>query len=230
MWDKIISNFDKYNREARVYPTIISSLPGLILYFYIAKITTNIVISAFSSIFVLSILVYFATDIVRNIGKYTEKTFYKKESLFPTTEFLLHKNHNFSKEKKESIYEKIKRDYNIKLSSEAKERNNEPEARKKITEAVGLIRQKMRNNPILLQRNIRYGFWRNLVSVSIISFFISTFCAMVAFFIFENDGLMIIECCFSILSISLWIYKEKLINFFGIEYTEQFYLEYLSDK
>ena len=54
-------------------------------------------------------------------------------------------------------------DFDITLLPEDQEKEKEEEARKKIVEAMSLIRAKVKDGRLLLQHNIEYGFVRNLI-------------------------------------------------------------------
>jgi len=89
--------------------------------------------------------------------------FKEDETRMPTTEFLLWHTSKMSKSQKRQIHQQVKNDFGITLLSEAKESQNEIEARLTIVDAVGKIRNVTRGNPILLKANYEYGFWRNLI-------------------------------------------------------------------
>ncbi|MCI1740892.1 MAG: hypothetical protein LKI18_00505 [Prevotella sp.] len=106
---------------------------------------------------------------MRSIFKETAKKilqyplFKEDETRMPTTEFLLWHTSKMSKSQKRQIHQQVKDDFGITLLSEAKESQDEIEARLTIVDAVGKIRNVTRGNPILLKANYEYGFWRNLI-------------------------------------------------------------------
>lgn len=69
--------------------------------------------------------------------------------------------------------QKINADFKLVLKNEAEQLENEIEARKEIANAVQLIRNVTRDDKILLQYNIQFGFLRNFMGGMIVAFVIS---------------------------------------------------------
>ena len=229
MLKKLRENFDEYNLKARVYPSIIALLPLFVFAFLIFhnSVGINAILSVLSSSAITIIVIYFISDVVRNLGKYMEIKIFSNELNFPTAEILLNTNTHISNEKRDQIYNKIKNDFDFSLFSLEEEKNNEKQARQKIKEATGLIRQKVGNGRLLLQYNIRYGFWRNLIGVSLISQLMSII-AWLFFYINLNLAACFIFVTFFACYLVIFIFKKQLLEFFGYQYAEQLLLEYLS--
>jgi hypothetical protein len=229
MLKKLKENFDEYNLKARVYPTLVALIPiFLFLYLFLHDLNKINAILSFVSSSVLTIIILFLlSDIVRNLGKYMELKIFNNELHFPTTEFLLHANARLSKDKRIIIHNKVKEDYGCILCSAEEEKRDENIARQKIKEAVGLVRQKVANGRLLLGFNIRYGFWRNLIGSSLFSAACS-----IAGFLFYLVGNSYTACLiFGILSLfylAIFVFRKGLLNFFGYQYADQLFLEYLS--
>lgn len=124
----------------------------------------------FVSIFFPTAVIYAAIGFyIRELFRYVSKRvfqfklFEKDETQMPTTQFLLWHDVNLSKEMKRLVRERVLQDNEYKMFTEREEEENEHEARLNIVSAVGLIRQSIRQNPILEQSNYRYGFQRNLL-------------------------------------------------------------------
>lgn len=228
MIKKLKENFDEYSLKARVYPSFVALLPLFLFFYLVLKnfININAVLSAVSSSVITIILIFLISDIVRNLGKYMEIKIFSNELYFPTTEFLLNKNMHCSKGKREMVCDKIQVDFNFKLSTLEEESSDEMQARHKIKEAVGLIRQKVKDGRLLLQYNIRYGFWRNLIGASLVSQIVCVVSAL--FFLFSNN--FMVSFVFLILFafyFLIFIFKKQLLQFFGYQYADQLLLEYL---
>lgn len=228
MWDKIINNFvDKYSREARLYPTMIALLPVYLIMLTIFTSYDQAVafIRVTFGISLSLILIYMGTDIIRNIGKILETKIFGNELFFPTTSRLLHSDDKFSKEKKLQLCEKIHSEFGINFLTQKDEGADGHEARKIIKEAIGLIRQKLGNGRLLLQYNIRYGFWRNLIAASPFSFSLS-FVSVIVSTIVPSTMIFAISLCLTPLYLLLWVYRRVILTYFADQYAEQFYLEY----
>src|SRR5690606_34652102 len=102
-----------------------------------------------------------------------QKLFFKDEINMPTTNFLLKSNNELEKSIKLKIEDKIKTKFDITLLSSIEESAEETRARKLIAITVSQIRNVLRDNSLLLQHNIEYGFFRNLIGGSFLAFVIS---------------------------------------------------------
>ena len=226
MLKKLKENFDEYNLKARVYPTIIGLLPiFLFVYFFLHDIgKVNAILSFLSGSALTIIILSFLSDVVRNLGKYLELKMFKNELFFPTTEFLLHSNQNLSKEKRANIYDKVGK-HGCVLCSAKEENRDETEARRKIKEAVGMVRQKIGDGRLVLGFNIRYGFWRNLIGISLFSSSVSIFGLI---FFYGNYIPFSIFIVLTLFYLGIFIFKKELLKFFGYQYTEQLFLEFLN--
>ena len=91
----------------------------------------------------------------------------------PTTDFLIFKKSPFSTIYINNIMNKINEDFKIVLSDKSAQDKDELEARKEIANVVQMIRNITRDDNILLQYNIQFGFLRNLMGGMIIAFIIS---------------------------------------------------------
>ena len=228
MLKKIKENFDEYNLKARVYPTLLASIPVfLFLLFFVHDLTKiNLVLNLISSSVLTILCLYFFSDVVRNLGKALEVKIFKNELYFPTTEFLLHANNSLSKEKRIQIHNKINKEYGCTLCSEKEEEMNEGAARVKIKEAVGLVRQKVGDGRLVLEFNIRYGFWRNLIGISLFSSVICIFCLFFFLVAGNNVAVSVFFILFVFYTLP-FVFRKGLLKFFGYQYTEQLFLEYL---
>ena len=91
----------------------------------------------------------------------------------PTTNLLLKSNNELETSIKQKIEDKIKSKFDISLLSAIEESADEPRARKLIATTVSQIRNILRDNTLLLQHNIEYGFFRNLIGGSFLAFIVS---------------------------------------------------------
>jgi len=171
-----------YYIKARLLPSIICSIPILSTYFYgFDTSLKNFIyfLQEFKWIGDVTIsvaLIFLLVQINRFIAKELfQRLFFNDEIKMPTTNYLLHSNTSLSTEVKKNIHDKIDDDFNIKLSSISFEKANELEARKIIITAVSQIRNSTRDNALLLQHNIEYGFMRNLIGGAVLAILVSFF-------------------------------------------------------
>jgi hypothetical protein len=225
--------FDRYFRIARIYPSVIILIPFLIFTIY-CKIDnmqdafTNLLkIKIIGNITISIVLLYLLVQINRFLGKFIfERYMFKNELEMPTTNFMLYGNTEFSRDYKYKLREQIKSDFQIILPDDQAEIDDILDVRKRIVEAVGLIRQKVKVGRLLLQHNIEYGFFRNLIGGSIIGLLMSVF----DIFYFYNDCnkligniSVVIACMFAI----LLIVHRPIIKNLGKPYAKRLFQEYL---
>lgn len=177
-------NDSKYNLWGRKYPAVVSlSFPLLaIIYVFYDKITGN-QLSELEAVF--KIILFFGTIIpslfffymmtIREISmSILENAF---DWLFgkPTSNLFLPGFGLISKDMKDSIKKKLKEKYQIDLgdttiiTSEKKANRRNRPYRHRVNEAVSLMREVVRGNPILLEFNAIYGFFRNLAGGMLIN-------------------------------------------------------------
>lgn len=172
---------NNYYLKARLFPTVLTSIPALILYnkfvatlyhdkldnIYTALPTiTNIIFSG--------AIVFLLVQINRFLSKEIfQRLYFKDEINMPTTNFLLKSNNELETSIKQKIEDKIKSKFDISLLPKIEESADEPRARKLIATTVSQIRNVLRDNSLLLQHNIEYGFFRNLIGGSFLAFVIS---------------------------------------------------------
>lgn len=172
---------NSYYLKARLFPTVLTSIPAIILYnkfvavlyhdrlenIYVALPTITDVIFSGAIIFLL-------VQINRFLSKEIfQKVYFKDEINMPTTNLLLKSNNELEESIKQKIEDKIKTKFDISLLSLIEESAEEPRARKLIATTVSQIRNVLRDNTLLLQHNIEYGFFRNLIGGSFLAFLIS---------------------------------------------------------
>ena len=172
---------NSYYLKASLFPTVLTSIPAIIIYnkfvavlyrdrlenIYTALPTITDVIFSGAIIFLL-------VQINRFLSKELfQKLYFKDEINMPTTNLLLKSNNELEKSIKQKIEDKIKTKFDITLLSSIEESAEEPRARKLIATTVSQIRNVLRDNSLLLQHNIEYGFFRNLIGGSFLAFLIS---------------------------------------------------------
>ncbi|WP_147276941.1 hypothetical protein [Runella aurantiaca] len=220
----------KYEFFSKIFPTYIACLPLLLLFKSVSEYAKfldelNNMGVVFFNVTIYLVISYFFVSVVRGFGKFLETNFFDSEKSFPTTNFLLYQNDEFSKRYKESIRNKISTDFGIQLLSETDEANDVNEAKNTIKDVVGLIRNKVGKGKLLLNYNIQYGFIRNLIGGSILGF------------IFSGINLIVLDNTSILYKITLWLmafyilltvaYK-PILRFFSKLYAQRLYSEFLS--
>lgn len=170
-----------YYFKARLFPTVLTSIPAIILYnrfvssLYHEKLENIfLVLPTITDIILSSAIVFLLVQVNRFLSKEIfQKLYFKDEINMPTTNLLLKSNYELETSIKQKIEDKIKNKFGINLLSETNESVDALRARKLIVTAVSQIRNILRDNSLLLQHNIEYGFFRNLIGGSFLAFVIS---------------------------------------------------------
>jgi len=170
-----------YYFKARLFPTVLTSIPAIILYnrfvssLYHEKLENIFsVLPTITDIILSSAIVFLLVQVNRFLSKEIfQKLYFKDEINMPTTNLLLKSNTELEASIKQKIEDKIKNKFGIILLSGTDESADVLRARKLIATAVSQIRNVLRDNSLLLQHNIEYGFFRNLIGGSFLAFVIS---------------------------------------------------------
>ncbi len=166
-----------YYFKARLFPTILTAIPAITFYnYFIAPLYSESLARVFSTLPVITnftfsaAIVFLFTQLNRSCAKEIFQRFYfQDEQKMPTTNHLLWANTFFDDTIKRKIRTKIRDRYDISLLSAEEENANEIQARKLITTAISQIRITLKDNAMLFQHNIEFGFFRNLVGGSLIA-------------------------------------------------------------
>lgn len=224
-----INTPDRYDIEARYVPALVCTIPFLFLGFYYlngldsafwrSTFAVNVGSISFSSA-IFFMLVHFC----RAIGKAIEEKIYRDGLSFPTTEFLLDNNTSLSKERKSEIIKKVNDKFGVDITNRT---GNTDTNRLLIHECVSQIRSVLRkNNPMILQRNIQFGFAKNLLGGSVLAFFTSTFGLAASVAASNNQATrvsFVLICCYSVLVLASFL----LMRLAAKHYAHTLYEEFL---
>lgn len=228
-------NTSSYYIRARFFPTVLTIIPLLIftnkiISLYFSDSLSNIyeVLPQITNWGLSAALLFLMVEINRLIAKETiEKFYFKEEINMPTTTHLLWTDDYYDKEIKEKIRTKIQEKYNIQLMDEMEETKNELKARKVITTAVSQIKNSLRENKLLLQHNIEYGFFRNLLGGSIIAIVFSIIILAMGL-IYKDHSLKLTGLLFCIVYLIPLLFSKKIITKLGNYYSKTLYEQFLT--
>ena len=225
--------FTEYELKARLFPAFLTMIPIVIFsHFYLYQIVPQLIDSIvitkiFGDISILAIFFFVVMQLSRFVSKrFLQDNFFQNELHFPTTEYLLYLSDKYSVEYKEKIRNKIKNDFNIDLLSQKEEASDENGARKRINEAVGLIRERVKNGRLLLQHNLEYGFVRNLIGGLVIAIPFSLFDFF--FFVLQKNTIAIVISGIAFLIYFIFlIFGKSILKYYAYNYADRLYYEYL---
>jgi ABC-type multidrug transport system fused ATPase/permease subunit len=227
---------NNYYIKARLFPTILTSIPILTLYYFgfserVIEFVSFLNDYKWTGDITISIaIIYLLVQINRLISKEIfQNLFFKDELKMPTTNYLLHSDNTLAKTIKNQLCEKIFNDFNIKLLDLNSENTDTNEARKTIVSSVAQIRNVTRENSLLLQHNIEYGFVRNLIGGCVLAIVIS----IINIYLFKNVILNPIAFKLSLIFIGLYLIpilaSKFLINRYGKYYAKILFEQYLKN-
>lgn len=164
-----LKNCDCYQLGARVAPGVLCAFP-LVLMVLMARnsaVFAGIVSGMWSWVTmagVQGLIVIGAIQSLSSMGKRYEDRIFDKGLKMPTTERLLWSNKESSDQLKRKVRSNLKTDFGIVLPSRESELADEHTARVAIRDAVARIRLRVGKGTWVRERNIRYGFVRNLAA------------------------------------------------------------------
>lgn len=226
---------DKYYIRAKLFPTVLTAVP-VILFFnnFIAPLYNENLANVFTTLPAITnatfsaALVFLLILLNRFCAKEIfQKIYFQDELKMPTTNHLLWEDSFLEDSIKRKIRTKIRDKYDITLLSREEEAAEEIRGRKLIRTAVSQIRISLKDNPMLLDHNIHFGFFRNLVGGSLLALIFSILILILAY-IFSYQTLKI----FSLLLIVAYLIPLLLSNFFikkhGDYYSKILYEQFIN--
>ena len=225
---------NKYSLKGRLLPTVLCAIPFLIFQYtflsleqikFIQDLGDNKFIG---DITITVAIIYFLMQLNRLLSKHIfEFIYFKKQLYFPTTSRLLLSDDTLSSDYKNRIRETAESDFSIKFLNQEEEIANEVVARKTIRDIVGLIRRKVGDGTLTLQHNIEYGFFRNLIGGSIISFLMS--CELIYLCIeISNRFVLSISIILAITYLTLILLSKKILTTKGGLYCDILFQDYIT--
>lgn len=156
-----------YYLRARLFPTILTAIPLLVFVnviisgFYYDKLTLIFsILPILTNLGLSTALIFLMVQLNRFIAKEIfEKFYFQDELKMPTTNHLLWSDNFFDQTIKEKIHTKILSKFEIQIQNVNEEKSDELKSRKQIVTAVSQIRNTLRENKLLIQHNIEYGFF-----------------------------------------------------------------------
>lgn len=226
---------NNYYLKARLFPTVLTSIPALMVYNnFVATLFHDklekifIALPTITDIILSGAIIFLLVQINRLLSKEIfQRLYFKDEVNMPTTNILLKSNNEFESSIKQKIEEKIKSKFDISLHSATEESANETNARKLIVTAVSQIRNSLRENNLLLQHNIEYGFFRNLIGGSFLAFLISIIIVVYAHLTGDNE-LKNIGWILTVVYFIPILLSKFIINRFGKYYAKILYEQFLT--
>lgn len=219
--------FSQYSIIARIFPTIIGLIPLFVFqYFYLNNILSidSLIAAAIGNIGLSTILIYaFNQYFVRIPSKIFEDWLFGKQLYFPTTNFLLYSDDEYSDDFKNKIRTRIQSDFSLQLPDKEAESKDEIDARKRIKDAVRLMIGKVQDGYLVFQHNIEYGFVRNLWGASLTGMLGSLLLVVASNY---SNFLYTVGIIFTVAFVAYLIFGFLILKYFGRAYARKLIEEY----
>ncbi len=219
--------FNEYNLKARIFPALLTALPLFLVKHYIINqyFSFSLTQVIFGDISILVVLVYLFSQ----INRFFSKVLFEKKTDFPTDKVLLPSSSALSKEYRSNLAQKIKTDFNLTLPILNDENENEQEVKIRIREIAKSIINKVRDGHLLLQHNIEYGFFRNLLGGSVVASVVSFVNIFLFLCYFKNKTLFVTSIILFFVYLFVIVFRRKPLKHFSEEYTQVLFREYLGN-
>ncbi len=224
----------EYTTKARLFPTVLAAPPILFLCNYTFNVTADSWFESGAMALLFGkgtayvALVFLMMQMNRLVGLEVQRRLSRDELDFPTTRWLLPDNVEMSAAQRAAVNQKIQSDFQVCLMSATM--GDTPEVRRHNADIVGRIRTFVGSPPKLLQFNIEYGFFRNLIGASPF-----VLLAGVANSYMYSESLIAtwayyISLSYSIFAALLILLAKPIVNRLGVQYARVLFQSYLSKK
>lgn len=227
--------FDKYDIFARVFPSVLASVPFFTLHYYLLSPVLGafwgklLELKVASDITFVFALLFLSMQLNRIVSKEVfEKIIYDGGLRFPTTDFLLHLHPHFSREYTQKIHKQIQTDFGINIPTRRSEIQDEEKSRKLITEAITHIRAKVGKGNLLGQHNLEYGFIRNFSGGSVVATSVSLLSIIIFRWVYPNSMAFTVSCASFFVYLALSFFATKMIESVGRSYAKVLIQEYMT--
>lgn len=173
--NSLLKIFDLYTIRARLLPALIAAIPIIALIATFLDINKYILANTTLAFIALLILIPLLGKISRSQGQKVEQRVLKKWKVLPTTRYLRHLDETYSTTKKNKLHKILSEKTLLQLPNRDEESIEPEQADEIYAEAVSWLRENTRDPKfgILLNENIAYGMYRNLLGLKPIAIILS---------------------------------------------------------
>ena len=231
---------DPYTIFARYLPALLSAFPLFILWFHLSdNVQLKELVSFIQSVKFLSgitfslVFLHFYSLIIREISKYFERYYFTggKTQGFPTTYLMTYANSAFSDGYKDKYRQLILQRFDFKLLSKEEEKADPIEAKKRLNEAAGFVRQEIQEGYLVLWQNICFGSFRNLIGGTTISMPFCIIGILLGWYVVEdNEILFLFLGSLFFLYLVIFLFRKRILIHNGEAYAERLFLEFIGSN
>lgn len=225
----------EYTIKARLAPTALAAPPLLLLCNVLFNIQASQWLDSSTMTWLFgkgvasTALVFLMMQVNRLIGLEMFQRWVSQDELnFPTTRWLMATNTEMSHAQRESINQHIQRNFRVALLPASM--GDTPQVRRHNADIVGRIRLFVGSPPKLLQFNIEYGFFRNLIGASLPVLAVGLACAYLYSEMLLPMWAYHLALAYSVFAGALVCLARPLIERLGIQYARVLFQTYLAKK
>jgi hypothetical protein len=224
---------NKYVILARYIPGLITLAPASLIYFFVTKQKCDYSLTEYlkslSFLVDLSgtfVFTFFVSMVVRELGYYLEKKYFKRKLGFPSTYLMLFSDSKLPNQMKNVYGRKIYSDFTLSRLNEIEEAANQQEALKILNQASRLLSTKFQQNSQVNEANIAYGFARNVSGGLIISLPCSL-AGVITGIVLKQSSLLLWSATAAIILTSLAVFHKQWIINNAEKYADKLFSIYL---
>jgi hypothetical protein len=224
--------FDTYTLLARICPAVLTSIPFLVMIYYLISYpgTTELVKFLSNQTFLGGItlscaVIYAMSHINRAIGKSFEAITFTAG--FPSTQFLLYSNTEFSSDFKNRFGGKVLK-LGLTFPSQEEQVKDLLESKKRVSEIVKRLILELGEGKLVGSHNAAYGFIRNLCGGALIAALAAEINALLFEYSFKNSILFWFSFGLFLIYLLIYILRNFFITQFGEAYAKQLLHEFMS--
>lgn len=214
--------FDEYDLRARISVWIILMAPVIIPLYIISNSVKSLSATALILITLIALSNLFIVEIRKGAkNKYDIKNDYVK----------IYFKENLNKAALNIILEKIG-STDLELKEILKDKNND-KYEEALEVALAIIKKDVRDNKLVYEENIQYGFCRNIYAVRIFGRVISFIMICIEIILYYNEVIdeisIIVSIMISIMFLVLWCFfvKKSIVEFSASNYAEALFDAYI---
>lgn len=225
----------EYTTKARVFPTVLTMIPFIVLYIWILAPMINPILEpvwnllpVVAGVSIHAVLLYAFMQLNRFLSKAIfQNWLFSGDLHMPSTDMLLPGNKSLDAQTRERYLGLIQKDFDIDMKKSLSNLKTEDEKRQMITRVVGRIRPLLKDNDMLQQHNREFGFIRNLEGGSIGAFAISV--ALIAVGVCQHDSQLMGTAIFmAVVYLVILLSSKVLITHYGKNYANVLFEQYES--
>ncbi len=227
--------FDNYTIIAQLFPALLTSLPLVILTFYIienpeAKGLMDYILNIkFLGEITISLAILFLyAQLIRITSKFFQRRYFVNARGLPTTYLLTYEDSTFTDSYKDEFRIKAKQKLNKLLFDRDEEISNPIVARKLIDESIKQIIPIVGDRKLVKWHNVWYGFFRNLLGGVVFGITFTLLNIVLGLTVFDEHFLVYVSVVLCLLYIGIFLCRKLLLFQVAEDYAKKLIAEFMA--